>query len=261
MQHNVMYTFLFAAAVCIICGLLVSTSAVSLSDRQETNAALDKMKNVLTVSGLAEPGEKLSPERAQEIFSESVRPIVIDLETGKPTDAVDPLTYDQQAAKTDPEMSSPAPPNPAAVKRLPKYAVIYEILDEANEPSQIVLPVEGYGLWSTLYGFLAVDAEDLNTITGLSFYQHGETAGLGGEVDNPNWKALWPGRKVFDERGDVTIEVIKGSAGPPEEDPYRVDGLSGATLTADGVENMLHFWMTEGYGKFLDEYSSRESTS
>ena len=114
------------------------------------------------------------------------------------------------------------------------------------------------GLWSTLYGYVALEG-DAQTILGLTFYQHGETAGLGGEVDNPRWKALWPGRKAFDEDWEPKIAVIKGSAGPPEEAPYQVDGLSGATLTCNGVTNALHFWLGEpGFGPFLARYRAKE---
>ncbi len=256
MQHSVGYTFFFATVVCVVCGVLVSTSAVSLAERQAENAALDKMKNVLTVSGLAGPDEKLTPERTQELFTKSVRPFAVDLKTGERTDAVDPQTYDQLAAQNNPETSFEAAANRASVKRVPNYVVIYEILDESGQPSRLVLPIQGYGLWSTLYGFLALDS-DLNTIQGLSYYQHGETAGLGGEVDNPKWKALWPGRKAFDDDGNVAITVIKGAAGPAESNPYQVDGLSGATLTANGVTFMLEFWLAEGYGPFLKKYSAK----
>ena len=261
MQHNTRYTFLFAGAVCVVCGILVSTSAVSLADRQAENAAIDKMKNVLTVSGLAASDEKLSTEEIRNRFQTSVKPMTIELATGEVTDAVDPETYDQNAAAVDPETSRTAPANAAAVKRLPDYALIYEIVDDSGTPEMLVLPIEGYGLWSTLYGFLALDV-DLNTIRGLSFYQHGETAGLGGEVDNPNWKALWPGRQAFDDAGQVAIEVIKGNAGPPDADPYHVDGLSGSTLTGRGVTNMLHFWLSEnGFGPFFEKYRGSESAS
>ena len=94
----------------------------------------------------------------------------------------------------------------------------------------LVLPIEGYGLWKFLYGFIAIE-DDLNTVRGITFYEHGETPGLGGEVDNPRWKARWVGQKVFGDDGEPKIEVIKGFAPPPAEAPYEVDGLSGATIT------------------------------
>ena len=251
MQHSVRHTFLFAAAVCIVCGILVSSSAVSLADRQEQNAALDKSKNVLMAAGLVKPGEVVGREEVNRRF-EQVRPVAIDLATGEATDAVDPAAYDALAAAGDPATSREAPPNKSAIKRLPNHVVIYEVLDAAGAVEMYVLPVQGYGLWSTLYGFVALDA-DLNTIRGLTYYQHGETAGLGGEVDNPRWKALWPGRKAFDDSGAVAIRVIKGAAGPAESDPHHVDGLSGSTLTSNGVTNMLYFWLGEnGFGPFLE---------
>ncbi len=124
----------------------------------------------------------------------------------------------------------------------------------------LVLPVEGYGLWSTLYGFLALDA-DTKTIRGLTYYQHLETPGLGGEVDNPSWKALWPGRVAFDETGAPVISVIKGRAGSPQDDPYRVDGLSGATITSRGVTNMLQFWLGEaGFGPYLERFRESQAS-
>jgi Na+-transporting NADH:ubiquinone oxidoreductase subunit C len=109
-----------------------------------------------------------------------------------------------------------------------------------------------------MYGFVALD-KDLKTIRGLTFYKHKETPGLGAEVDNPNWKAKWPGRLAFDDSGKVVIEVIKGPAGSPGETPHKVDGLSGATLTSNGVTYLLRFWLgKEAFGPYLD--TLREST-
>jgi Na+-transporting NADH:ubiquinone oxidoreductase subunit C len=109
------------------------------------------------------------------------------------------------------------------------------------------------GLWSTLYGYLALEP-DARTIQGLTFYKHGETPGLGGEVDNPRWKALWPGRLASDEDGTPKIAVVKGRAGSVSEDPYHVDGLSGATITSNGVTNLMHFWLGKnGFGPYLDK--------
>jgi Na+-transporting NADH:ubiquinone oxidoreductase subunit C len=116
----------------------------------------------------------------------------------------------------------------------------------------LVLPIEGKGLWSTMYGFLALD-KDLKTVRGLTFYQHGETPGLGGEIDNPRWKALWPDRVAYDEAGEPVIEVIRGRAGTPDEDPHRIDGLSGATITARGVMHTVNFWLgDDGFGPYLE---------
>ncbi len=260
MRHSVTYTFLFAGAVCVICAVLVSTSAVSLADRQRANALQYKRKNVLIAAGLIGSTEKVTAEDINERF-ENVRVVAIDLETGETVENFDTASYDQQKAKTDPEMSREAPPNLSVIKRLPKYAVVYQLINEQDQVEMLVLPVEGYGLWSTLYGFLALRA-DTKTIAGLTYYQHLETPGLGGEVDNPRWKALWPGRVAFDEAGRPVIEVIKGPAGPAGEDPHRVDGLSGATLTSRGVTRMLQFWLGEhGFGPYLAKFRESRGAS
>lgn len=258
MQRSPLYTILFATAVCIVCAVVVSSAAVSLKTRQEVNAALEKHRNVLIAAGLLDDEDKPSPEEIEERFA-TIQGVVIELDTGKRAPEIDPLDFDQRKETLDPENSRVAPANAALVKRLPDHAVVYELRNESGELDMIILPVEGYGLWSTLYGFLALDA-DLETIRGITFYDHKETPGLGGEVDNPRWKAKWEGRKAFDEDGSPEIEVIKGQAGPPAEDPYRVDGLSGATLTSRGVTHLVHFWLGEnGFGPYLERLQSEAS--
>lgn len=256
MRHSVFYTILFSGAVCVVCAVLVSSAAVSLKENQLRNAAIDKQRNVLLAAGLAAEGEKLDSEEIGRRF-ESVRPVVIDLASGEATDA-DPATFDQAKAAKDPATSRPAPENRASVQRLPDRALVYEVLEDGR-PAMAVLPIEGYGLWSTLYGFLAVGA-DGNTIQGIAYYQHGETPGLGGEVDNPNWKALWPGRKVYGESGEPAIRVIKGTADPPDEAPFEVDGLTGASITANGVTSMLQFWLGEaGFREYLRRFREEQA--
>lgn len=251
MRHSVRYTLLFSAAVCGVCAVFVSTAAVTLATRQEANKVLEKQKNVLEAAGIMESGEKLSPEEIEGAFT-NIETVVIDLEKGVELPDVDPLTFDQQAAKKDPARSHPASPNPSRVQRVPNRALVYKVRGDGGELEMVVLPIEGYGLWGTLYGFLALGS-DLTTIRGLTYYDHKETPGLGGEVDNPSWKSRWPGRQAFGPEGDPAIEVIKGRAGKPAEDPYRVDGLSGATITSRGVTNMLHFWLgEEGFGPYLE---------
>ena len=257
MRHSTAYTFLFAGAVCVLCAIVVSSSAVSLSERQQINATLDKQKNVLLAAGLASEAEKLGAEEIQQRFG-NIQALAIDLRTGEPAPDIDPSSFDQRKAAADPETSRAAPPNASIIKRLPNHAVIYHVLGDAGEVKMIVLPIEGYGLWSTLYGFLALDA-DTKTIRGLTYYLHGETPGLGGEVDNPHWKSLWPGRMAFDDSGQPAITVIKGQAGSPDQDPHQVDGLSGATITSRGVTNMLQFWLGEdGFGPYLEKFRAQQ---
>jgi len=258
-EHSARHTVIFTTLLCVFFSLLVSAVSVSLKDRQQENKRLDRIKNVLTVAGLVEPGESVSREELNARFAESLEPRIVDLETGLYVDVSDPLAYDQRKASRDPEQSRTAPTNAAKVRRLPDKAQVFLRMDD-GQVEGIILPIQGYGLWSTLYGFLALDA-DARTIRGITYFEHGETAGLGGEVDNPRWKARWPGRLAYDEKGDVRIRVKKGSAGPPSEDPYQVDGLSGATITSNGVTNMLEFWLGEnGFGPYLAEYKQQRGT-
>ena len=244
------YTLLFATAICIVCGILVSSFAVSLEDLQDENIALDKQKRVLEAVGLLQPGESIDEAQVAERF-EPIEPVLVELASGAAVDG-DTATFDQQRRARDPATSMEAPDNLAKVKRVPDRALLYEVRGDGGELEMVVLPIEGLGLWGTLYGFLALDA-DTTTVRGITYYQHKETPGLGGEVDNPRWKDRWPGRKAFDDEGEVSLAVIKGFADGPEQDPHRVDGLAGATITSNGVTNMLEFWLGEnGFEPYLN---------
>jgi len=237
-QYSTLYIIGFSAAVCIVCSLLVSTAAVALKDDQEANIVLDRQQNVLSAAGLIAPGEFVGAEQVAELFKK-MQPVVVDLQAGKELPDVDASIFDQRKVTKS-----------AGIARLPKQALVYKLVEDGRL-KELILPIEGKGLWSTLYGFLALEA-DGRTVCGITFYQHGETPGLGGEIDNPKWKALWKGRKAYDEDWAPKIEVIKGYAGKVEEDPYRIDGLSGATLTSRGVSYLVQFWLGEnGFGPYL----------
>lgn len=251
-------TLFIAVLLCLVCSILVSTAAVYLRPIQTENKKDDIKKNILAVTGLnAQAGT------VDELFSRfEVK--LIDLSTGKYSDTdIDPVSYDQKAASADPQTSKNIPDDQdiASIGRQANLAPVY-ILKEGDKVKQIVLPVHGYGLWSTLYGFISIEG-DYNTIKGLRFYQHAETPGLGGEVDNPKWRAQWEGKKVFDENGDVEIRVIRGHVGPDTVNAeYKVDGLSGATLTSNGVTNLLQFWLGEdGFEPYLKNMQSEMGNS
>jgi len=145
----------------------------------------------------------------------------------------------------------------AGIKRRAKYAPVYFVMD-GKKISQIILPVHGKGLWSTLYGFISLDSET-RIVKGIGFYQHGETPGLGGEVDNPAWKASWNGKVAFDESWNPQIEVIKGKVSQSTQGAdHKIDGLSGATITSRGVRNIIHYWLgQDGFGPFLTKFRER----
>ncbi len=259
-MNSVGYIVGFAVAVCLACAVLVAAAAVGLKPIQDKNARVDRLTKVLDVAGLVADGEKLSAEDVISRFDEKIVAKAIDMKTGEYDDSVDTTTYDQRKAAKNPEMSFEAPANAARVFRLPNYGLVYQVMD-GEEVDQLILPIQGYGLWSTMYGYLALDG-DGQTITGITFYEHGETPGLGGEIENPSWQAKWKGRKVYGEEGTVEVQVVKGAAGPPEQEPYEVDGLSGATITSRGVTHTLDFWLGEnGFGPFLGKIREQGGTS
>jgi Na+-transporting NADH:ubiquinone oxidoreductase subunit C len=246
------YTFLFAAAVCVGCALLVATSAVALRPRQEANQRLYMEKNVLIAAGLIRHDEVHSAASLRAIFDRDIEVRLVDFATGElvPADRIDARAYDQRRARNDPAQSRPAPPNRAGIARLPKYGKAYFVQGH-DGVDQAVIAVEGLGMWGTIYGFVAID-RDGRTVRGLTYYDQKETPGLGGEIGNPAWQALWQGRKAYDDKWEARITVIKGNAGPPDQDPLRVDGLSGATVTSNAVTRLTQFWLSDaGYGRFL----------
>lgn len=246
-------TLFIAILLCLICSVMVSTAAVYLRPIQDDNKKDDIKKNILAVTGMSNQSGTVD-----EIFSQFEVKLV-DLSTGTYADNnIDPVSYDQRAASADPQMSINIDDKDdiASIGRRANYAPVY-ILKEGDAIKQVVLPVHGYGLWSTLYGFLALEG-DFNTVRGLRFYEQAETPGLGGEVDNPKWRAQWAGKKIFDADGNVEIRVIRGHVEPNTTNAeYKVDGLSGATLTSNGVTNLLQFWLgDQGFGPYLKKMHS-----
>jgi Na+-transporting NADH:ubiquinone oxidoreductase subunit C len=249
------YTVIFATIVCVVCALLVSVAAVSLQPSQAAAARLYMEKNVLVAASLVEPGQDVSTAEVARIFEQNIKARLVNFETGElmPEDKADARNYDQRKARNDPAASRAAPPNTAGVGRMPTYGIVYFIVKD-GKVDQLVIAVEGLGMWGTIYGFVSL-ASDANTVRGLTFYDQKETPGLGGEIGNRKWQALWEGRKAYDPQGTPRITVIKGPAGPPDADPWRVDGLSGATVTSNAVTRLMQFWLSDnGYGKFLKRY-------
>lgn len=242
-------TLLVAVIMCLACSIIVAAAAVLLRPTQAANAALDRKRNIVEVAGLMGTGDSV------EAAFENVETRIVNLDTGEFTQELDGVAYDQYVAARDPNLSVALDKDEdiAGIGRRARYAEVYLIGDKDKEGFvQIVLPVHGLGLWSTLYGFVSLES-DLSTISGLKFYDHAETPGLGGEVDNPVWQSKWKGKLAFDEAGEVQIEVVKGVVDAKASSAaYQVDGLAGATLTSRGVSQLLRFWLDEqGFGAFL----------
>ena len=248
-------TLIVAVSLCLVCSALISFSAVELRDLQEANKTLDKQNKILSAAGLLKEGSDVS-----ELFK-SIDSKIVNLETGKFDFDINVLDYDEGSFSRDPETSIELSSDKdiALLKRRENFQTVY-LHYENEDLNAIILPVRGYGLWGTMKGYLAL-RPDFKTIIGLEFFDHKETPGLGGEIDNPKWKAIWKGKEVFSNSGEVVISVIKGSVDKSSnQSKYQVDGLSGATITSNGVTNLLSFWLGDmGYGPLIENIKSSET--
>ncbi|WP_417662695.1 Na(+)-translocating NADH-quinone reductase subunit C [Pseudomonas sp.] len=252
-------TLLVALLVCLVCSVFVAGAAIALKPAQQDNRLLDKQRSILAIAGLGNPG--MSGKEVKSLFDGRITAKIVDLQTGTFSDAKDPLKYEPLQGAKDPSESVALTPEQdlAKLKRRERYTIIY-LVETDGKLDKVVLPIRGQGLWSTLYGFIALQA-DLDTVSGFGFYQHAETPGLGGEVDNPKWKGLWPGKTVYSDDGKVAISVVKGGVDPKSPKAvHQVDALAGATLTSNGVDHLLKFWMGEqGFGPFLTKLRAGEA--
>lgn len=255
-SDSVKRTFVVAFFLCLFCSVLVSGAAVLLKEKQVENKKLDIKKNLLIASGLLD-GNEVSKEVIESKFKR-VKTIVVDLETNEIVDSVDPESFEMRKNAKDPKKNIVlnSSVDIAKISKISKLSKIYLIESDSGLIEKVVLPVHGKGLWSTLYGFLALD-KDKKTIKGLGFYEHAETPGLGGEVDNPNWKKTWVNKVAYNDSGKPTIKIVKGSVDPNAKgSESMVDGLSGATITGNGVQALVNFWLSDsGYGKVLNSLS------
>ena len=255
-KSNNMRTIIVALTLCLVCSVLVSAAAVGLKPKQVENARLDRNKNILVAAGMFDPTTDTDADVAERFKDFDVE--IVDLSAGSYLDddalssvgIADRNTYDTSQATKNEALSEDLGSNdPASIGRKPKYAKVYVKNDDTGKPEMVVLPIQGYGLWGTIYGFLTLES-DMNTIKGISFYEHKETPGLGARIEEPKWRATWSGIHSYDDNGEVATGVTK--AGNPKEN--WIDGISGATLTSRGVSNMIQFWLgDQGYKPYLDQ--------
>ena len=242
-NDSIKKTLFVVIALSLVCSIIVSTAAVVLKPKQQANAVLDQQTKILEVAGIDLAGD------IPALYAENIEPRLVDFATGDFVDG-DAAAYDHRKAAKDPAQSIKlsAEEDVAKILRRANTGTVY-LVKSGEETTKVIIPVHGNGLWSMMYAFVAVET-DGNTVSGITYYEQGETPGLGGEVENPTWRAQFVGKKLFDENHKPAIQVVKGGA--PEGSEHGVDGLSGATLTSVGVQHTFDFWLGEmGFGPFL----------
>ncbi len=277
-SNTVFKTFFVAIILCLVCSLVVASAAVGLRGLIRANKERYRMSNVLSVAGF-DADDIRAGGGIEAVFKNNIDELYINLDTGEEASAelaklldvpVDQLNFRFDPVKTSrlPASSGLATPFQGSADNIAgliggreNFAVIYLKKNEGRI-EKYIFPIRGRGLWSTLLGFIALDT-DLQTVAGLTFYEHGETPGLGGEVENPIWKQSWVGKNVYEVLSDggtvgaeVRLRVVKGEA--DSEDKYGINGLAGATITSNGVSHLIEFWMGKrGYGKFIERERAR----
>ncbi len=251
-KDSLIGTLTVAAILCIVCSIFVSTASVKLRPIQKKNKLLDLKKNILIAAGMYEEGIDI-----EQAFNK-IDARLVDFDSGEYVEG-DVTTFDQRKSAKNPATNYriPADQDFADIKVRSKIAPVYLVKTASGELESVILPMHGLGLWSVMCGFLAIEG-DLNTVKGITFYQHGETPGLGGEIDNPKWKAIWPGKKIRNEDGELALTVIKGAVVSSSPNAgYQVDGMAGATITSRGVANLVKYWLGKnGFGNYLDKLAA-----
>ncbi|MBQ8707209.1 MAG: Na(+)-translocating NADH-quinone reductase subunit C [Succinivibrionaceae bacterium] len=257
-KESVGKTFLVVFVLCLVCSIFVAGTTVALRDIQEQEKLRDKQANIILVSGLSfneETDDQVS------FYKEHIVAKMLDLQTGRFVDdaKLNPEDFDyvSRAKTKEFKHSIEKEQDAAGIRFRSKLMPVYVAKDSSGNVKSYILPFYGQGLWSTLYGLLAV-TPDGKTVEGINFYDHGETPGLGGEISNPTWTAKWKGKLVYQGEGKNAkiVSVFKGPA--PAGSRIEVDGISGATLTGKGVSNCMKYWLSDdAYGRFLKQLGGK----
>ncbi|MDC0609926.1 Na(+)-translocating NADH-quinone reductase subunit C [Vibrio sp.] len=248
-NDSIKKTLFVVIALSLVCSIIVSVAAVGLRSKQEQNALLDQQSKILEVSGV-----DMSKGKVSDLYAQYIEPKLVNFKTGefveKTPNGETAKTYDQKAASGNASTSTKLSPDEdvAGIRTRANYGLVYLVKGD-EQVNRVIVPIHGKGLWSMMYAFVAVET-DGNTVDGIIYYEQGETPGLGGEVENPGWRAQFVGKKLYDDNHQPAIKIVKGGA--PAGSEHGVDALSGATLTSNGVQHQFDFWLGDmGFGPFL----------
>lgn len=207
-------TLVFAAIVCVSCSLLLSGTAAALKDRQDANKDFDVKRNIVKAFGQDIKGA--TRESVDQVFEDHINEMVVDAQTGEIIEDMKPsdISSEDRDAKT----------------KLPLYT-----WTEDGDLIKYAFPISGKGLWSMLFGYISLES-DMETIAGITFYKHGETPGLGAEIEKSWFQNQFVGKNLYDS--GIATEFMVAKPGSAQGD-HAVDGISGATLTGNGVQQLL----------------------
>jgi Na+-transporting NADH:ubiquinone oxidoreductase subunit C len=248
-QQSNTYVIVFSAVLTVVLGLLLSGSAQFLAPWQQEAIALDKKKQILGAVISGEELDAMTPEQINEFYGANISATVVDINGQEVTD---------QGVTAEKVEVAKFYKKPAEERQYPVY-----IYHEAGDPSSVksyVFPVYGAGLWDAIWGYVALDT-DMNTIGGITLAHAGETPGLGARITEPGVQARYVGKKIFDEKGElVAVEMKKGEGKDYSDNPHEVDGMSGATITANGVNAMISNYL-QHYNAYIKSKSTAQAVA
>ncbi len=225
------YIFLYASAMVVIVALVLSGAATLLRPMQERNMRIEKMQNILAAINIEAPRED-----AETLFDQYITVTKIVDHEGEELEG-DAFEVELQEENR----------KPVEDRQLPVF------IADVDGETYYVVPLRGNGLWGPIWGYVGLES-DLVTIAGANFDHASETPGLGAEISGASFEEQFAGKKIFDEDGNFRpVRVVKGGA--PDDDPHAVDGISGGTITSDGVTNMLRNGL-EVYKAYFDKIKS-----
>jgi len=244
--------FFVVMVTALVCSSLVSAAVVVLRPIQLNNQMLDQSRNIMQLTGLL-PGDRVIEDEDMLELYKSLDIRIINIDEADYNEEIDPVTFNTRLALNDPDLSVAIPSelDLASLGRRTRFMPVYMVWDD-DGLDRVILPVRGNGMWSMLYGYIALEP-DLNTISGMTFYEQNETPGLGDQITHGHWLEQWQGRQVYDDQGNPRFRINEGVVQPDSATSrFEVDALTGATVTGDAVTSMVHYWFgPHGYRDFL----------
>ena len=220
MRQSNLYIVVYAAILTTVCGGLLALASEGLKEKQQANIELEQKKIILSTVMELPKGANI-----EELYTKKVKAFVVD---GK-GNVVDGVQAKDVVVLAEYK-------KPADQRLLP----VYEFSNDTSPDKVdfVVLPVFGFGLWNNIWGFVALQS-DFNTIQGVIFQHTGETPGLGARIDSEEIQVRYKGKSIYEGNNLVSVTMMKGEGNDYSNDKHKVDGMSGATLTAKGVNNMF----------------------
>lgn len=250
MQQSNTYIITFSVILTVILGLLLSGTSQVLGPMQKEAIALDNKKQIL---GALIPGDEIAAMTPQEVnsyYESRVSSIVVDI-NGKEVTERDGVAVTAETVDVAKNYKKPK-----EERLFPVY--IYHAEGKLDDVANYVLPLYGAGLWNAIWGYIALDT-DMNTVGGITLAHAGETPGLGARITDSEVQSRYVGKTIYDESGElVAVEMQKGEGNDYSDSPHKVDGMSGATITGKGVNNMLYNYLNY-YQAYIE--SKKSSTA